>query len=283
MYLLCLSVKNALKNCVIGFGQKSRFEVIGDSSLKIKPLPLELKEVDVYLARLTRSADGQLMVVLESKYKCYIYKERTWHFHSQLNNLVGMASAHTLDKGTYVFGLGKYQLLKKGTSDWTYQFVKDLGSGIPISKNEIVALKGSFHTLKHKIFKFNFDTNEYEEFFTLKVPRRYPALCIFKGKLFVTGGISSNYSDLKSTEIIPMSGCNESKIVADLNVARSVPGMAVVRLNDHNPTLIAFAGCPDSRVEEWCEEKEQWIFSHLKLSDAEDFMNYCYAYTPLSN
>ena len=36
--------------------------------------------------------------------------------------------------------------------------------------------------------------------------------------------------------------------------------------------LIVFGGCWDSRVEEWCEEKE-------KLSDAKAIMNYCYTPT----
>ena len=273
-------MKNALKNCVIGFGRKYRFEVIGDSSLKIKPLPSDLKIFDSARVKLTKSTDGKLMVVLANEDLCYIYKERTWHFHSNLNPLSGIDSAHTLDKGTYVFGGGKYQLLKKGSSNWSFKFVKDLGCGIPVSKNEILTLKGYFHTLNHKVFKFNFDTNEYEEFCTLKLPRRNPALCIFKGKLFVTGGVSSDYTDMKSTEIIPMSGCSESKIAADLNIARGhFPGMAVVRLNGRKQTLITFGGCDDSRVEEWCEEKEQWVFSDLKLSDARAIWNYCYTPT----
>ena len=214
----------------------------------------------------------------DRRYSCLIYKERTWQFHSNLNPLSGIDSAHTLGKGTYIFGAGKYQLLKKGTSNWIYQFVKDLGSGIPISKNEILTLKGYFHTLNHKVFKFNFGTNEYEEFCTLKVPRRNPAICIFKGKLFVMGGLSSSIDKLKSTEIIPLSGCSKSKITADLNVARySFPGMAVLRLDGCKQKLIAFGGCSDSRVEEWCEEKERWTFSELKLSRA--IWNYCYTPT----
>ena len=274
-------MKNALKNCVIGIGQRNRFEVIGDSSLKIKPLPLELKFVDVLRARLTKTTEGKLMVILTNKDMCYIYKERTWHLHSHLGSfqMIGV-SVHMLAKGTYIFGSGKYLFLENGASDWICQFIKDLGSGIPISKNEIIVFKGLSVTVKHKIHKFNFDTNEYEEFCTLKIPRRIPALCNFKGKIFVTGGVSSNYTDLKSTEIIPMSGCSESKIAADLNIARGhFPGMAVVRLDGCKQTLITFGGCDDSRVEEWCEEKEQWVFSDLKLSDARAIWNYCYTPT----
>ena len=68
----CLSVKNALENCVIGFGQKCKFEVIGDPSLKIKPLPIVLKEpIDAAYLKLTKSTDGKLMVILTNKYLCY--------------------------------------------------------------------------------------------------------------------------------------------------------------------------------------------------------------------
>ena len=274
-------MKNALKNCVIGFGYKYRFEVIGDSSLKIKPLPLVLKEENVHQVKLLITTDGQLMVFLGSKDLCYIYKERTWHFHSSFKEypFLMIQSAHTLAKGMHVYGIGQYLYMKNGTSCWIPKLVKDLGSGIPFSENEIIALKGHLTKLKYKIHKFNFDTNEFVDFCTLKVPRRNPALCIFKDKLFVTGGFSSNYTALKSTEIIPMSGCNESKFAADLNVARAAPGMAVLRLDGCKQTLIAFGGCDDSRVEEWCEEKEKWIFSELKLSNARAIWNYCYTPT----
>ena len=144
--------------------------------------------------------------------------------------------------------------------------------GIPLSNNEMVVWRGKYK-FQQNLEKFNLNSLKIENFLKFRMPRRGCAICIYNGKLFVTGGQYINREKLRSTEIISLSDLHYEKS-ADMNIKRVFHSMAIV-----GSKLIVFGGSKyDHRVEEWDDEEKKWKFSNLTTSsNALIFENYTYS------
>ena len=267
-------MKKAVQNCIIAFGPKNQFEVIGNSNLKVKSLP-KLAKKNFCLVKLIVTNDQQLMAINPTTMECLVYINRNWNFNSNFPGHIPQFVC-TLTEGIMVMDFGQILLLRNGSKEWTtmnFEGPKDgVDSGLPISKNEIVL--NYDNDLQQNIEKFNIDTLETEVLVKLKIPRCFLAICLFNDKLFVTGGRSPDYSGkLKSTEIISMTDLSVEK-AADLNLGRCGHGMSVVPSKRGKPKLIVFGGSSDSRVEEWCEEDRKWKFVEPTLYVDRNYISY---------
>ena len=278
---LLFSVKDAIQYCTIILGETKKFEVIGDHTLKIKPLPPVL---DPWNVLLTITSNKQLMAIQTSRKKCLVYENRDWFFHSNIPGQLMPEMVCSLPIGTYVMSFLEVHFLEKDSTKWDtrkWEKLDDFGLpiwiefGLPLSNHEMIILR-DMTGFQKVLEKLNLDTMMIEPFVKLKTPRYVPAICVFNGNLFVTGGFSEDRNKLVSTEIISLSDLN-AKQEADLNVPRAYHSMAIVQLKSGMPKLIVFGGDEDdARVEEWDEKEKKWKFSKLTAFQSNISHRYCY-------
>lgn len=237
-----------------------------------------LDQHDAWLLTITSS--NQLMAINTFINKCFVYKKRSWIFHGDTPGYIPRMMC-SLSEGTCVASMDEIHLLGKDSSNWvTRKFVQEssIEFGLPISDNEIIILRGNLECHEN-LEKLNLDTMKIEPFVKLKIPRRGPAICLYKDNLFVTGGLSEDFQDkLVSTEIISL---NNSSVLQspDMNISRAIHSMGIVRMKSGKQKLIVFGGdSDDTRMEEWNEEQKKWQFSKLKVSTTKPLYSYCYKY-----
>ena len=274
-------MKRAIQNYTIALNrQETKFEVIGDHTLKIKPLP-KLDQIDKVLLHI--SSDDKLMGIYTTKRQCYFYEKRNWTFHSNFPGY-SFKLACSLSKGTCLIGIGEIQFLSQSATNWVQRKLVQqisIDYGLPISNNEMVIMNGRF-VCHQNLKKFNFDTMKIEPFVKLKIPRSCPAICLYNNRLFITGGLSKDGEDIQdrivstSTEIISLSDLSVEQ-AADMNLCRAGHGMAIIRPKSGKPKMIVFGGnSGDPRVEEWNDEEKKWTFSNLTTSETLILFSYCY-------
>ena len=271
-------MKQVLRNCVIVL-HKDTFEVIGYHTLKIKPLP-KLSQYNPW--KLTIMSNYQLMAINPFQHKAFIYENRNWTFHSHTPRNEFMCNmVCTLPTGICVTSKEAIEFLEKGSSNWVtrnLELKNQIEVGLPLSNNEMVVWRGKYK-FQQNLEKFNLNSLKIENFLKFRMPRRGCAICIYNGKLFVTGGQYINREKLRSieivrsTEIISLSDLHYEKS-ADMNIKRVFHSMAIV-----GSKLIVFGGSKyDHRVEEWDDEEKKWKFSNLTTSsNALIFENYTYS------
>ena len=273
-----------------GFDGKSgltTLEVIGDSNVKLPPLPEKNHAHSMVITN-----NNELMTLggnYGDKKQCYKLVNGKWQKQNPLTQPRKYAVGITMADGIYVFGGLDSPLtsdfLPNGQSEWQAgpavpePGIKQ-GHGVAISPTELLLVGGA--TSLNKIMKYKIGSRTSTEFGSL-LQGRYNHSCFFLGgKVVVTGGYDDWNIDkwIKSTEIINLSD-GTSRKVGDLNVARDNHGMGIAHINGKSK-LIVFGGFSGSAwhgwldsIEEWDEESETWKTSTMKLSEANCLFGYC--------
>ena len=299
--LLLVSVKD---NIIVCGGRNTRgealtsVEILGESNLKLPPLPSPI----MHPTMVVRNNDELLVLSGYGNHQnsgntFLKFSNGSWIRQLPYKSKICWPISLQMSSGTFMTGLlndydqinfrfqssghDKYKEYEQWLKEPEIILSGSTFYGVPIS-NTVVLLTGGTNTESPtQIIKYDIESHEYLEFGSLLIGRLNHQSILYQGKVIVTGGerrrIGENHYSgmLRSTEIIDLSN-GVSRRVGDLNEARTLHGMGILKING-NSKLVVFGGetiddngdviALDS-VEEWDDESESWKISSLKLSTA---------------